>query len=252
MHHDEVDRRRYDLPRRASGAEHRVVICSTPRSGSYLLCRQMINAGIGVPHEYFRTRTVVRLAERFGVGADDQLAYADALEASRTTGNGVFAAKVQWTQLMQYPAVRERILERADVLIHLYRRDLVAQAVSWQVSLATGYWSFDATAGPRDANIDLERTDQTLVLVRELLGQNRQWEALLAGIGRPVLQVPYESYVSDQPALLHRVAAALALPPDAWRVPPAEARDAHLPVHVEAARSRLLASARAATAIASV
>ena len=31
----------------------KILICSTPRSGSYMLCRYMINAGLGVPHEYF-------------------------------------------------------------------------------------------------------------------------------------------------------------------------------------------------------
>ena len=33
-----------------SGEPKKIFICSTPRTGSYLLCRYMINAGLGVPH----------------------------------------------------------------------------------------------------------------------------------------------------------------------------------------------------------
>lgn len=248
MHHDEIDRRAWDRPRRGPAPAHRVVICSTPRSGSYLLCRQMINAGLGLPTEYFRMRTFLRLAERWGVRTDDVPAYIDALEAHRTTDNGVFAAKLQWHQLQKHPAARERLLERADLLVHLYRRDVVAQAVSWQVSLATGYWSFDATPGPRASDVTLDGVDQTLRLARDLVTQNRAWETLFARLGRPVLSVPYETYVNEQPGLLGRIAASLALPEDSWTLPPPEGRDTRLPDEVEAARERLLAHARAAYA----
>ena len=49
-----------------TGEPLKIFICSTPRSGSYMLCRYMINAGLGVPHEYFnpnimrRNRTAAR------------------------------------------------------------------------------------------------------------------------------------------------------------------------------------------------
>jgi len=132
MHHDELDRSEWDRPRRADAPARRLVICSTPRSGSYLLCRQMINAGLGLPTEYFRERTVGRLRARWGLAPGDDDAYVDELEARRTTDNGVFAAKIQGHQLAAHPRVRERLLERADVLVLLYRRDLLAQAVSWR------------------------------------------------------------------------------------------------------------------------
>lgn len=248
MHHDEIDRRQWDRPPRASAPERRVVICSTPRSGSYLLCRQMINAGLGLPAEYFRARTVARLAERWGVPPGDLSAYIDALEAHRTTANGIFAAKIQWYQLTQHPVARERLVERADLVVYLYRRDVVAQAVSWQVSLATGFWSFDATPGPRAKDVALDRVDQTLRLANDLVAQNRAWEALLARFPRPVLRVPYETYVREQSGLLRQMAADLALPSDAWDLPPPERHDTRLPDDVEAAREHLLVQARAAFA----
>src|SRR3974390_1066221 len=48
----------------------KVFICSTPRSGSYLLCRHMINAGLGVPHEYFNPIVMRQIAPRLGLEAD--------------------------------------------------------------------------------------------------------------------------------------------------------------------------------------
>jgi LPS sulfotransferase NodH len=250
MHHDEVDQPAWDRPRRDAPPDHRIVICSTPRSGSYLLCRQMINAGLGIPHEYFRARTVAALAARFGVDASDDEAYIDALEARRTSANGVFAAKLQWFHLEQHPLARERLLRQADAIVFLYRRDIVAQAVSWQVSLATGYWSFDATPGPRADDVSLERPEQTLGLMHSLLAENRAWEALLPKLGRRVLTVAYESLVRDQTAFVRQLAAECALPPGAWSPPPPEGRDSRLPPDVETARDRLLAQARATYAAA--
>lgn len=248
MHHDEIDLPEWDCPRRADPPLRRLVICSTPRSGSYLLCRQMINGGMGRPTEYFREQTVRRLSERWGVAPGDDDAYIDELEARRTTPNGVFAAKVQWHQLNAHPRVRQRLLERADLLVLLFRHDLVAQAVSWQVSLATGYWSFDATPGPTDPNANVTDAVQSLRLAALLQRQNHGWADLLRELRRKVLSVPYEAFVKDQGALLTKLAGELAIPADGWSLPPPEARESSLPEEVEAARARLLARARDAAA----
>jgi LPS sulfotransferase NodH len=48
----------------------KILICSTPRSGSYLLCRQMINAGLGIPHEYFNPIVMRQMAPRLGLESD--------------------------------------------------------------------------------------------------------------------------------------------------------------------------------------
>ena len=50
-----------------TGNPHRLFICSTPRSGSYMLCRYMINADFGVPHEYFNPIVIRQIAPRLGL-----------------------------------------------------------------------------------------------------------------------------------------------------------------------------------------
>ena len=162
----------------------------------------------------------------------------------------MFAAKIQGHQLAAHPRVRERLLERADVLVLLYRRDLLAQAVSWQVSLAIGYWSFDTTQGPRDPSVSLADPGQAMRLAATIVRENHVWGELLPGFRGKLLRVPYESYVNDQGALLREIAGELALPAGAWTLPPPEERDNRLPDDVEAARARLLAQVREAAALA--
>lgn len=243
MHHDELDQASWDRPD-GGPPRARVAICSTPRSGSYLLCRQMINAGIGVPTEYFRPQTVTSLSARFGAAGD--AGYIDALESNRTAANGVFAAKLQWVQLLEHPIVRSRWIDRADLNVFLYREDVIAQAVSWQVALATGYWSFDATQGLRAYGVTLESDDLALELARELRMQNDGWREALAAAGRPVLAVRYEDYVGQQGAVLRTIAAEIGLASDDWELPPPEPDGRDAPPEVTEARKRLLARAREA------
>lgn len=89
----------------------KIIICSTPRSGSYLLCRAMIKHGIGVPHEYFNGINASMIGPRFGLGVINsrdlevdgptRRAYINALLTHRTV-NGIFAAKIQGGQFAQY------------------------------------------------------------------------------------------------------------------------------------------------------
>jgi hypothetical protein len=82
----ELDDARYDQPVLVAGVPRRdYVICTTPRCGSWLLCRQLFNAGLGVPSEYFNVRHVVELSRRWGLDPRDTRAYLDALRARRTT-----------------------------------------------------------------------------------------------------------------------------------------------------------------------
>ena len=51
-----------------AGEPKKLFICSTPRSGSYLLCRYMINTGLGVPHGYLNPIIMRQIAPRLGLG----------------------------------------------------------------------------------------------------------------------------------------------------------------------------------------
>src|SRR5215469_12777515 len=59
----EVNSEAFDQPVSRVGAK--IIICSTPRTGSYLLCRAMIHAGIGIPHEYFNRMNAGIIGSRY-------------------------------------------------------------------------------------------------------------------------------------------------------------------------------------------
>src|SRR5205085_10968681 len=90
----------------------KVFICSTPRTGSYLLCRAMIHHGIGIPHEYFHFWHAGIIGPRFGIGAlkegrvlaTDPAARAAYIAAllERRTLNGIFASKIHWWAFERY------------------------------------------------------------------------------------------------------------------------------------------------------
>src|SRR5262249_53035091 len=76
-------------------AERTLIICSAPRTGSYELCRYLLAAGIGVPHEYFNLNYARRLGERWGFSKSplepsELSRYIKVLRRRRARG-GVFA-----------------------------------------------------------------------------------------------------------------------------------------------------------------
>src|ERR1700761_3134250 len=143
------------------GEPKKLFIFSTPRSGSYLLCRYLINAGLGIPHEYFNPVNMRQIAPRFGLGAAieglkwrprspmDRLPFAKAARTAETKflekyaaalvprrcQQGVFAAKLnfgQYTKVLDNP-VGWKLLS-GGVFVHLYREDLLGQAVSTNIA----------------------------------------------------------------------------------------------------------------------
>src|SRR5437868_7094072 len=150
-----------------SGEPRKIFICSTPRSGSYMLCRYMINAGLGVPHEYFNPVIMRDIAPRLGLqkevgqlkwrarslrdrlpfGKFERVAEMQFLSKylkgliSRRCQRGIFAAKIhfdQYTKVLDNSIGRE--LLHNGFFIHLFREDLLKQAVSRNFAYITGRW----------------------------------------------------------------------------------------------------------------
>lgn len=225
------------------GEPRKIYICSTPRSGSYMLCRYMINAGLGVPHEYFNPINMRQIALRFGLGGEvqalrwrrrspwDNLPFSSAARARtaevaflrkyaaalvlRRCQHGVFAAKVhfdQYLKVLDNPV--GRTLLDGGLFVHLTRDDLLAQAVSTHFSNLTGRWSIDdnlATAPEAQPNFfDLQRIDRTM---EELAEQNRGWRLFLARNGVAQITLSYERLCEDPFAVVIELARRLGLNP---------------------------------------
>jgi LPS sulfotransferase NodH len=133
------------------------VVCSTPRSGSGLLCRGLASRGLGgVPAEYFNVNQRAPLSSRWGTG-DSLPSYVAALRARRSSPAGVFGTKLHADQLEQLslealgpaagspaPALSAAFLERLLPnlrYVRIVRLDVDRQAISLWTALHSGVWS---------------------------------------------------------------------------------------------------------------
>ena len=250
-----------------SGTPLKVFICSTARSGSYLLCRYMVNAGLGVPHEYFNPIIMRQIAPRFGLEQVSRLKwrprspwnnfffgkaarnaevnflgdYLDAL-VPRRCQRGVFAAKIHFDHYLKVLDNQTgRGLLDGGLFIHLYREDLLAQAVSTHFANLTGRWGIDDTVATVPNFFDVEAINRH---VEQIAEQNRGWRVFFGCNGLSILSMSYERLCADPFGFVALIAQRLGLDPDTLRQDYAEptsspASDAGVPHKREVTRHYL-------------
>lgn len=120
------------------------LVWHTPRSGSTLLCDMLHQTKVAGICDFKRCG--------FPLGAQDKIEARDFAkkledyEASQTTENGVFGAKLSWdglAKLCQWVGVQpvQDWLNTIDLHIYLYRFDIVAQAVSLYIANKRRYFT---------------------------------------------------------------------------------------------------------------
>ena len=220
----------------------KILICSTPRSGSYLLCRQMINAGLGIPHEYFNPIVMRQMAPRLGLESDIRgltwwpRGWKDRLLLRRRRGpeaeqaflrkylrflltrrcqRGIFAAKVHfrdYRRTLDNP-IGDELLEDT-LFIRLYREDILQQAVSEHFGQLTGRWGIDdsvtTTPAANPNFLDPGAIDQAL---NDLADQDRNWRVFFARRGIVPVSVSYEQLCEDPFAFLQTIARRIGMDP---------------------------------------
>ncbi len=185
------------------------VICTTPRSGSNFLCRELArHQGFGKPGEFFNFHEpLFRYSSTLGAQNFDD--YIDKLFAEYTSANGVFGWKSFW---FDFVFMRDQVgrLNRFQPLRYIYleRRDEHAQAVSFAYAGASNSWTSEQIAQDR-LEYDRPRIDQALESVR----WNRQgWEEYFRSSEIAPLRVDYDTLVADPQVTLQRIANLLDLP----------------------------------------
>jgi LPS sulfotransferase NodH len=218
-----------------------IVICSLPRSGSWLLAEALDRTGVaGHAREYLRPELERGYARDWGVAAGDVHDFTRGMLRAGTTAGGVFALKVHWHDCMRYLA-RARASgyggNDADVLravlpaprfVHIVRRDTVRQAVSWARALdSDAWWQVDGDSAANAA----ERWDpdfEKIEVLQDLLAEGeRGWRAFFAAGGIAPVEVMYEDLVADYAPTVRRVLDQLGiahLADDGAGVPPPKLR----------------------------
>lgn len=187
-------------------------ICATPRSGSNYLSRLLTSTGaLGRPIEWFNCDAV----RRTGLPEHPTDRYPDLqLEAVKASAspNGVYGVKLFPDQADRAKAARWATALPGLQFVHLWRRDLLAQAISLYRASATLQWtSQDNAIAPAAYSADD---------IQACLGQigtaDARWRAWFARCGLRPLELVYEDLENargdqaavDQIAQLVRVPGA--------------------------------------------
>jgi LPS sulfotransferase NodH len=199
---------RYDFPDFV-GTPRLYVIATTPRSGSHFLGHALWESGaFGAPLEYLHRKNFQRWQERSG--ADSPEAVFGWLARRRTSPSGWFGLKLMWRQFETWAEDgRLPFLQPVARVIHLYRRDLLGQAISFRIAQQTGVWAAGMPGNGREAAFDRAAILQAAEALRR---QNRDWHRMLnspAWAGVPRFSLAYEDLAGDPGAMLGRIARFL-------------------------------------------
>jgi LPS sulfotransferase NodH len=197
-----------------------LIICSAPRTGSYELCRYLIAAGIGMPHEYFHPNYSRLLAERWAFPehplVEAQLSRYIAALRRRRVQNGVFATKLQFGQFER--SLRNRFgaaLFDGATVVHLFRPDVATQYASARAALESGTWDFSQrqTSPPlvRDRKNFNEFFQQALNELNWIVGEDAGFRSLFVLLNIRPIFVTTDELFREPRAVVGRIAAAVKL-----------------------------------------
>lgn len=205
------------------------LICATPRSGSTLLCGLLESAGVaGHPASYFNRAGLHDYADAWRIDQprDGRIdgEYVRAALAAGKTSNGVFGGRIMAETLPELvgdlaaadpvPTVSDLELLSAQLgrlrFVHLRRRDVVAQAVSWAKALQTHFWhpGEDVAPGGQEPHYD-EQLIGRLVATIERFEAN--WALWFAAHSVALCEVAYEELAADPPRTAYKVLDYLGL-----------------------------------------
>jgi trehalose 2-sulfotransferase len=194
------------------------LLCGTPRTGSTWLCSLLASTGVaGRPESYFREPDQQQWAARLGVpitgsGHFDFAAFVAGAVRFGSTSNGVFGARVMWGTMSLLVQGLAGPSKQSDIevlqaafgplrFVHLRRRDIVGQAVSWTRAEQSGHWQ-DGDESGAEPRLDLHEVDG---FVRAIHEHNAGWEAWFAAEGIEPLDVCYEALVTDPGSVVRSV-----------------------------------------------
>ncbi len=179
----------------------KVALCTTPRCGSHFLGHQMHALGVfGYPLEYLNPGNWHVWENR--AGTDDTLDY---IKSVRTGPNGVFSVKLHHEHLLAFLKQEPAPLDYK--FIHLCRRDLTKQAISFARAQQTGAWISDM---PETAPAEY---DWALIAekVDAISRGNADWQSFLRSVGIKPLQLFYEDIVADMSGTITQIASYLEI-----------------------------------------
>lgn len=213
------------------------IICSTPRTGSTLLCELLASTNVaGNPDSFFMSDVDPVWAEQWGLpvradssDGDYETAYLKAAIKAGKGQTGIFGLRLMRKDLENLlaltngafpglPSDKAR-LEAAfgEILyIHLAREDKLAQAISMVRAEQTGLWhiapdgtELERLAPPKQPEYDFDRIASK---VAQLEQYNAAWLTWFHGQGIKPLSIGYESLSAHPTEAVSRICRELGVP----------------------------------------
>ncbi|QBX99566.1 sulfotransferase [Rhodophyticola sp. CCM32] len=215
------------------------IICTSPRSGSTLLCRMLAATGrSGQPDSHFHKPSLSSWLKTFALSAADFASDRDALKAifevarKRGTGDtGIFGLRLQrgsFDYFMQqagllYPDQKsdlDRIQAAfgSTLFIHLTRENKLDQAISIVKATQTGLWhraadgtELERLSAPQDPVYD---ADEIAGQLAGLSALDTAWKTWFEREKLHPLRISYEALSDDPAGMLAKILEALGLDQD--------------------------------------
>jgi LPS sulfotransferase NodH len=194
-----------------------VLVAFTNRSGSNLLCDYLDQTGrMAVGGESLNHDTVaVQRRQHGGTAFPDHMAW---LAAHLGAGPGrPLAVKASLDQLVMLARWNIPAMFPAVHVLHIRRRDALAQAVSLSVASQTGRWTNQQMGLP--VRPDWRPAEVGMIL--EGLRLEQQGIGILAGVaGLPLREIAYEDMVADPAGHLRAALRFCGMNPAGWAPEP--------------------------------
>jgi LPS sulfotransferase NodH len=212
------------------------VICTSPRSGSTLLCKLLAATGVsGNPDSYFHRPAIAHWVADLGMALDPALSERALLEAifREAVAQGTLATRIFGLRLQRHSfdffteklavlhpghasdAERFRAAFGRTLFVHLTRRDKVEQAVSYVKAKQTGLWhkapdgaELERLSPPQEPAYD---AGEIQARFEEVTAHDRDWMQWFAASDIAPLRIVYEELAADPMKALRAVLDRLGL-----------------------------------------
>ena len=203
-------------PTAATGGGY--VLCTSPRSGSTLLCDLLKRSGsAGAPESYFLPALIPTFARTWGLALAREgwdRSYVEVVRRHGEAGTGRFGMRIMWRDMpaflqrleVLYPCEdtdtgRLRHVLGIDHFVHLSRVDKVAQAVSLVLAAQTGLWHRNADGSERERTAPHAEPrydhDQIAAEFRMLEAEATGWSEWFKSVGASPITLTYEELAAD-------------------------------------------------------
>ncbi|MEM1235978.1 MAG: Stf0 family sulfotransferase [Pseudomonadota bacterium] len=173
-----------------------LLIAFTNRSGSSYFGELLSRSGsFGGGGEFLNAEVVAEM--RRETGARSLPEHLEALARRSCEAGKVFAVKASWSQLAMIARWRLGEMFPGLRVIHVYRDDVVAQAVSFSIALQTGRWNARQAARAAPKAEPLYRERELVSILEAQAADNARIRAVTAAMRWPRMLVAYEALTVD-------------------------------------------------------